>query len=70
MLVLTRQPGQQIDIGEGITITLIEISGKQARIGIDAPKDLKIFRRELVGTEPPDPKTAEIEKAWAQRSRS
>ena len=39
MLLLTRRPGQAIQVGEDIKIVLAEIKGKQARIGIDAPKE-------------------------------
>ena len=47
MLILTRKKGERIMIGDNIFITLIEIKGKQARIGIDAPKNLKINREEV-----------------------
>jgi carbon storage regulator len=47
MLVLTRKPGQSIIIGDNIRITLIEIQGEQARLGIDAPKDVTIYRMEV-----------------------
>ena len=47
MLVLSRKPGEKIHIGAGITITVIEINGGKIRLGIDAPKDVPIFRAEL-----------------------
>lgn len=47
MLVLTRKPGQSIYIGDDVKITLIELKGNQARLGIDAPKSLKIYREEI-----------------------
>jgi carbon storage regulator len=34
-------------IGDDITITIIEIRGDQVRIGVDAPKNVKVFRREI-----------------------
>ena len=47
MLLLTRRPGQAIQVGEDIKIVLAEIKGKQARIGIDAPKEYQIDRDEV-----------------------
>ena len=44
---LTRRPGQAIQVGEDIKIVLAEIKGKQARIGIDAPKEYQIDRDEV-----------------------
>jgi carbon storage regulator len=49
MLVLTRKPGQKIFIGDDIKITLMEIRGNQARIGIDAPESFPICREEIYG---------------------
>ncbi len=47
MLVLTRKPGEGILIGDDITIKLIELKGGGARIGIEAPRNKKIYRQEL-----------------------
>jgi len=47
MLVLTRKAGEGIIIGDTITIKIIEIKGGGIRIGIDAPKDTKIYRQEV-----------------------
>jgi len=47
MLVLTRKQQQQIQIGEGVTITILKIKGNTVRIGIDAPSDVRIVRGEL-----------------------
>ena len=48
MLILTRKLNESIYIGDDVTITIIGIDGDRVRIGIDAPKDLKILRSELV----------------------
>ena len=48
MLVLTRKAGEQILIGEDIVITVLEARGDAVRIGIDAPRGLKIQRNEIV----------------------
>ena len=47
MLVLTRKTGDGVVIGDDITIKIIEIKGGNIRIGIDAPKDCKIYRQEI-----------------------
>jgi carbon storage regulator len=47
MLVLTRKPDEGILIGDDISIKIIEIKGGAIRIGIDAPRDKKIYRQEI-----------------------
>ncbi|WP_310598919.1 carbon storage regulator CsrA [Desulfobulbus sp.] len=47
MLVLTRKPGEGIVIGDNITIKIIELKSGSIRIGIDAPRDTKIYREEI-----------------------
>lgn len=46
MLVLTRKAGQSIMIGDDIEIFVSSIDGNTVRIGIKAPRDLKILRKE------------------------
>lgn len=48
MLVLTRKPKEQIVIDKDIIITIVQISGDRVRIGIEAPKDMPIYRAELL----------------------
>jgi carbon storage regulator len=47
MLVLTRKPGEGILIGDDVSIKIIEVKGGTIRIGIDAPRDKKIYRQEI-----------------------
>ncbi|MDH4224998.1 MAG: carbon storage regulator CsrA [Deltaproteobacteria bacterium] len=47
MLILTRKAGESITIGDDIKIHVIEIKGKQARVGIEAPKKYAIHREEV-----------------------
>ncbi len=47
MLVLTRKLGESIAIDDHIKIRVVQIKGKQVRLGIDAPKDTKIHREEV-----------------------
>lgn len=48
MLILTRNPGQAITFSNGVKITYLGKAGKQIRVGIDAPDDIKILRTELI----------------------
>ena len=47
MLVLTRKKDQTLVIGDHIEITVLDIQGDQIRLGIDAPKSIKVFRKEI-----------------------
>lgn len=47
MLVLTRKLGEQIQIGDTITITVVRIDGDRIRLGIEAPQDVPVMRAEL-----------------------
>ncbi len=47
MLVLTRKLGESIAIDDNIKITVVQIKGKQVRLGIRAPKETKIHREEV-----------------------
>lgn len=47
MLVLSRKVEQQIQIGEGIVITILQVKGNQVRVGIDAPRNVRVLRGEL-----------------------
>jgi len=47
MLVLSRKPGESVTIGDEVRITVLSISGKQVRIGIEAPNDIAVHREEI-----------------------
>jgi carbon storage regulator len=47
MLVLTRKKDQSIVIGDNIEITIVDVQGEQVRLGINAPKSVSIFRKEI-----------------------
>ena len=47
MLVLSRKSMERIQIGGSVVVTVLEISGNRVRIGIDAPKDIRVLRAEL-----------------------
>lgn len=50
MLVLTRKVTDRIVIGDDIVLTVVRIDGNQVRLGIEAPRDVKIRREELAST--------------------
>ena len=47
MLILSRKINERIMIGDDISISIIEVRGDQVRIGVDAPKTVKVFRQEV-----------------------
>lgn len=66
MLVLSRKLQEQIRIGDQITITVLRIKGGQVRLGIQAPRQVRVLRSELPRTSASD--TAEVEMQVATRS--
>ncbi|TKH06878.1 carbon storage regulator CsrA [Peribacillus simplex] len=47
MLVLTRKPNEAIMIGDDIEITILSVEGEQIKLGINAPKNVDIHRKEI-----------------------
>ncbi len=47
MLVLTRKSNQSIMIGDDIEISVLAVMGEKVRIGIAAPRDVPVFRKEV-----------------------
>jgi carbon storage regulator len=47
MLVLTRKSNQSIMIGDDIEVSVLAIMGEKVRIGIEAPRSVPVFRREV-----------------------
>lgn len=48
MLVVTRKVGERIVIGDQVTVTVVRIAGGVVRIGVDAPAEFTVVRRELL----------------------
>ena len=48
MLILTRKIGEVIILDGGIKITVSDIQGNHVKIGIDAPKEVKVYREEII----------------------
>lgn len=47
MLVLTRKTQEKIQIGDSITITILKVHGRSVKVGIEAPRDVRVVRAEL-----------------------
>ncbi|MDR1616193.1 MAG: carbon storage regulator CsrA [Syntrophomonadaceae bacterium] len=47
MLVLNRKKGESIVISDNIKISVLEVQGEYVKLGIDAPKTIEIFRKEV-----------------------
>ncbi|PQO37913.1 carbon storage regulator [Blastopirellula marina] len=63
MLVLSRRIGEKIDIGDGITVTVLKVTGKTIRLGIEAPDSVTIRRSEIapVSSSPKPPETSDCD---------
>lgn len=47
MLVLTRKPGEAIEIGDGIRLIVVAVRGNTVKLGVEAPRHVRIVRQEL-----------------------
>ena len=47
MLVLRRKLGEKVMIGDGIVLTVVKVDRNQVRIGIEAPRDVTVYREEI-----------------------
>lgn len=70
MLVLTRKLGESIAIDDHIKIVVVQIKGKQVRLGIQAPKETKIHREEVYAAIQEQNKEAAKTPAMAQVSKA
>ena len=60
MLVLSRKPNQSIMIGDDIEISVLAIMGEKVRLGIEAPRSVPVFRREIYVEIQENPETADV----------
>lgn len=47
MLVLARRVGESLVVNDNIVVTVLGVQGDQVRIGVDAPRDIMVFREEI-----------------------
>jgi carbon storage regulator len=47
MLVLSRKRNESIVIGDDIEVSVLSVAGEKVRLGIDAPRDIPVFRKEV-----------------------
>lgn len=64
MLILSRKKEEQIVIGDDVVVTIIDLDTDKVKIGIDAPKNVKVFRKELIE----DVKSSNVEAVSASVS--
>ena len=62
MLILSRKIDEKIRIGDDIIITLIDVHGDQVKIGVEAPKHVKVFRQEVFNAIQSENKAAVVEE--------
>ncbi|MBA3781761.1 MAG: carbon storage regulator CsrA [Nocardioides sp.] len=79
MLVLSRRIGESVVVGDNIAITILEVRGDVVRVGIEAPRDVKVHRAELLAeleqtnkeaASPTDDIVASLRAAMEKRHRS
>ncbi|MBF12921.1 MAG: carbon storage regulator [Legionellales bacterium] len=47
MLILTRRVGETLVIGDNVKVTVLGIKGHQVRVGVEAPSDVSVHRKEI-----------------------
>ncbi len=79
MLVLSRRIGESVVVGDNIAITILEVRGDIVRVGIEAPRDVKVHRAELLAelektnqeaASPTDDIVASLRAAMEKRNRT
>lgn len=61
MLILTRRVGETLTIGDNIEVTVLEVRGGQVRIGVNAPRDVVVNRKEILTRLKPEADTTELQ---------
>lgn len=69
MLILRRKTGESVTIGDNIRLTVLDIQGKQIKLGIEAPKSIVIHREEIYKKIVDQNKEAILEKSKADLLR-
>ncbi|MHC8598279.1 carbon storage regulator CsrA [Arenicellales bacterium IMCC55707] len=61
MLILTRRVGETLTIGDNIEVTVLEVRGGQVRIGVNAPRDVVVNRKEILTRLKPEAGTTDLQ---------
>ena len=61
MLILTRRVGETLTIGDNIEVTVLEVRGGQVRIGVNAPRDVVVNRKEILNRLKPEADTNDLQ---------
>ncbi len=64
VLVISRRPRESIVIGDDIVLTVVEVRGERVRLGVAAPKDVSVHRREVWELLSRPPSWAALDPAW------
>jgi len=67
MLILTRKIGQSLIIGDDIEVKVVGIDGENIKIGISAPKNVSVVRKELLEVKDENKKAALIDKSSLEK---
>lgn len=70
MLILSRKIDEKIRIGQDIVITLIDIHGDQVKIGVEAPKHVKVFRQEVFDAIQSENRAAVVEPSDNEKTKN
>ena len=61
VLILTRKVGETLTIGDNIEVTVLEVRGGQVRIGVNAPRDVVVNRKEILTRLKPEADTTDLQ---------
>ena len=61
MLILTSKVGETLSIGDNIEVTVLEVRGGQVRVGVNAPRDVVVNRKEILNRLKPEADTTEVQ---------
>ncbi len=61
VLILTRKVGETLTIGDNIEVTVLEVRGGQVRIGVNAPRDVVVNRKEILNRLKPEADTNDLQ---------